>query len=163
MNDLPAGLDKDHAPERCMSELTELLSRLWTDLIARPEGPFGFRLLLQPLVAALLAVRDGVVDARAGHSPYFWTLLHDPGRRRERLREGVKATLRVVLLGVVIDAVYQFKVHGNVYPGEALGIALLLGFVPYLLIRGPVDRIARRRQGGSHGEADQAQHPGHLG
>jgi membrane-bound metal-dependent hydrolase YbcI (DUF457 family) len=38
-----------------MSELTELLSRMWTDLIARPEGPFGFRLFLQPLVAALLA------------------------------------------------------------------------------------------------------------
>ena len=146
-----------------MSELPELLSRLWTDLIARPEGPFGFRLLLQPMVAALLAVRDGVVDARGGRSPYFWTLLHDPARRRERFREGVRATLRVVLSGVVIDAVYQFEVHGNVFPGEAFGIALLLGFVPYLLIRGPIDRIARRRPGGSHGEAGQAQHSRHLG
>ena len=143
--------------------MSELLSRLWTDLITRPEGPFGFRLLLQPMVAALLAVRDGVVDARGGRSPYFWTLLHDPGRRRERLREGARATLRVVLIGVVIDAVYQFKVHGTVYPGEALGIALLLGFVPYLLIRGPIDRIVRRRRGGNHGEADQTQHPRHLG
>jgi len=146
-----------------MPELPELLSRLWTDLIARPEGPFGFRLLLQPMVAALLAVRDGIVDARGGRSPYLWTLLHDPGRRRERFREGVRATLRVVLLGVVIDAVYQFKVHGKVFPGEALGIALLLGFVPYLLIRGPIDRIARRRRGGSHGEADQTQRSRHLG
>jgi hypothetical protein len=146
-----------------MSELPELLSRLWTDLVARPEGPFEFRLFLQPLVAALLAVRDGVVDARNGRSPYFWTLLHDSGLRRERLRDGARATLRVVLLGVVIDAVYQFKVHGTVYPGEALGIALLLGFVPYLLIRGPIDRIVRRRRGGSHGEADQTQHPRHLG
>jgi len=146
-----------------MPELPELLSRLWTDLIARPEGPFGFRLLLQPMVAALLAVRDGIVDARAGRSPYLWALLHDPGRRRERFREGVRATLRVVLLGVVIDAVYQFEVHGKVFPGEALGIALLLGFVPYLLIRGPIDRIARRRRGGSHGEADQTQHSRHLG
>lgn len=146
-----------------MSELSELLSRLWMDLIARPEGPFGFRLLLQPMVAALLAVRDGVVDARGGRSPYIWTLLHDPGRRLERLREGVRATLRVVLIGVVIDAVYQFEVHGAVYPGEAVGIALLLGFVPYLLIRGPIDRVARRRRGGNHGEADQTQHPRHLG
>jgi hypothetical protein len=146
-----------------MSELPELLSRMWTDLIARPEGPFEFRLFVQPLIATLLAVRDGIVDARTGRSPYFWTLLHDPVRRRERLREGVKETLRVVFLGVVIDAVYQYKVHGTVYPGEALGIALLLGFVPYLLIRGPIDRIARRRRGGSHGEADQTQHPRHLG
>jgi hypothetical protein len=146
-----------------MSELQGLLSRMWADLIARPGGPFEFRLILQPLVAVLLAVRDGVVDARTSRSPYFWTLLHDPAGRRERLREGVKATLRVVLLGVAIDVFYQFKVHGTVYPGEALGIALLLGFLPYLLIRGPTDRIARRRQGGIHGEADQTQHPRHLG
>jgi hypothetical protein len=111
----------------------------------------------------LLAVRDGKRDARAGRPPYFWTLTHDPAHRRERLREGVKATFRVVLLGVAIDAFYQFKVHGTVYPGEALGIALLLGFVPYLLIRGPVDRVTRRRAGGSHGEADQTEHSRHLG
>jgi hypothetical protein len=146
-----------------MPELQGLLSRLWADLIARPGGPLEFRFLLQPLVAALLAVRDGMSDARKERSPYFWTLVHDPARRRERLREGVRATLRVVLLGVAIDALYQFKVHGTVYPGEALGIALLLGFVPYLLIRGPADRMARRRRGGLHGEADQTQHSRHLG
>ena len=146
-----------------MSETWELLSRLWVDLLARPGGPFEFRLVLQPLVAAMLAVRDGVVDARTGCSPYFWTLMHDPSHRRERFREGIRATLRVILLGVAIDALYQFKVHGTVYPGEALGIALLLGFIPYLLIRGPTDRIARRRRGGTHGKAGQAQHPGDLG
>jgi hypothetical protein len=146
-----------------MSELQDFLLRMWTDLLARPAGPFAFRLVLQPLMAVLFAVRDGYNDARTGRSPYFWTVLHDPGHRRERLREGVKATLKVVLLGVVIDAIYQFKVHGTVYPGEALGIALLLGFVPYLLIRGPIDRIVRRRRGGNHGEADQTQHSRHLG
>jgi hypothetical protein len=146
-----------------MSELQGLLSRLWADLIARPAGPLEFRFLLQPLVAAWLAVRDGMSDARAWRAPYFWTLVHDPAHRRERFREGVNATMRVVLLGVAIDALYQFQVHGTVYPGEALGIALLLGFVPYLLIRGPTDRITRWRQGGIHGEADQTQHPRHLG
>jgi len=146
-----------------MSELQDLLLRMWTDLLARPAGPFAFRLVLQPLMAVLFAVRDGCKDARTGRSPYFWTVLHDPGRRRSRLVEGVKATLKVVLLGVVIDAIYQFKVHGTIYPGEALGIALLLGFVPYLLIRGPIDRIVRRRRGGNHDEADQTQHSRHLG
>jgi hypothetical protein len=115
----------------------------------------------------LFAVRDGVADARAGRPLYFWTVLHDAALRRERLAEGVKATATVVLVGVLIDAVYQFKVHGTVYPGEAIGIALLLGFIPYLLIRGPVARLARRRsrrrQGVGHDEIDQAQHPRHLG
>jgi hypothetical protein len=146
-----------------MSELQGLLSRLWADLIARPGGPLEFRFLVQPLVAVVLALRDGMLDARTGRSPYFWTLVHDPALRRERLREGVKATLRVVLLGVAIDALYQFRVHGTVYPGEAIGIALLLGFVPYLLIRGPTDRIARRRRGGHRDKAGQTQHSRHLG
>jgi hypothetical protein len=127
-----------------MSELQDLLSRLWADLLARPSGPFAFRLILQPLMAVIFAVRDGTRDARTQRSPYFWTLLHVPEQRRGRLAEGVQATLKVVLLGVVIDSVFQFKVLGSFYPGEALGFALLLGFIPYLLIRGPVDRVARR-------------------
>jgi len=146
-----------------MAELQELLSRLWTDRLARSGGHFAFRLLLQPLMAALFAARDGFADARAGRALYFWTVLHDAGQRRERLTESVRATVKVVLLSVVIDAVYQFKVHGTVYPGEALGIALLLGYLPYLLIRGPAARIARRLIGDGHDQIDQAQHPRHLG
>jgi hypothetical protein len=57
--------------------------------------------------------------------------------------EGVKATLNVVLLGVVMGPVCQLRVLGRFYSGEALGFALLLGFVPYLLIRGPADRFVR--------------------
>jgi hypothetical protein len=33
----------------------------------------------------------------------------------------------------------------TLYPGEAVVVALLLGFIPYLLLRGPVARIARWR------------------
>jgi hypothetical protein len=59
------------------------------------------------------------------------------------LREGLVATGRVILLGLIMDAIYQFKVPGTFYPGEAVLVALLLAFVPYLLIRGPAQRIAR--------------------
>jgi hypothetical protein len=126
-----------------MSAVQDLLLRMWTDLLARPGGPFAFRLVLQPLMAVLFAVRDGYKDARTGRSTYFWTLLHDPVRRRGRLVEGVKATVKIVLLGVAIDAAFQLRVLGSFYPGEAFGFALLLGFVPYLLIRGPADRVVR--------------------
>jgi hypothetical protein len=126
-----------------MSEVQDLLLRMWADLFARLDGPFAFRLFLQPLMATLLAVRDGYVDARTQRSPYFWTVLHDPVRRRARLVEGVKSTVKVVLLGVAIDAAFQLRVLGTFYPGEAFGFALLLGFVPYLLIRGPADRVVR--------------------
>ena len=38
----------------------------------------AFRFILQPVMAAIFAIRDGMKDARAGRSPYFWTVLHDP-------------------------------------------------------------------------------------
>ena len=127
-----------------MFEIQEVLSRIWTDLLARPSGPFAFRFVLQPLMATIFAIRDGIKDAQTGRSPYFWTVLRDAAQRRARLVEGLKATGKIIAFGIGIDAVYQFKVLGTFYPGEALVIALALGFVPYLLIRGPADRIARR-------------------
>jgi hypothetical protein len=35
------------------------------------------------------------------------------------------------------------------YPAEAVIVALLFAFVPYVIIRGPVARIARRWRGGA--------------
>ena len=46
---------------------------------------------------------------------------------------------------IVIDVVYQFIVFRWFYPGEALVVAFVLAIVPYLLVRGPVNRIARNR------------------
>ena len=40
--------------------------------------------------------------------------------------------------------IYQFIEQRWVYPGEAVLVAIILAIVPYLLIRGPVNRIARR-------------------
>jgi hypothetical protein len=102
-----------------------------------------FRFLLQPVMASLFAIRDGIKDGRTGRSPYFWTVLHDKTKRRNRLREGLKATSRIIILGLIMDAIYQFRVLGTFYPGEAIIIALLLAFIPYLLLRGPVARITR--------------------
>jgi inner membrane protein involved in colicin E2 resistance len=42
-----------------------------------------------------------------------------------------------------MDTIYQIVVFKAFYPYEALIIALVLAFVPYLLIRGVISRIAR--------------------
>lgn len=126
-----------------MFDVHDDLSRFWTNLLARPSGPLAFRFILQPLVATLFAIRDGIRDAQTGRSPYFWTVLRDPVQRRERLREGLKATGKIIVFGIGIDALYQFKVLDDFYAGEAIAVALILGFIPYLLIRGPANRIAR--------------------
>jgi uncharacterized membrane protein YjgN (DUF898 family) len=130
----------------------ETLRQFWHDLIARPDAPMRFRFILQPLMAAFAAIHDGREDARAGRSPYFMTVLRNPQERVGRLREGLNATARIILLGLVMDVIYQLIVLKTFYPNEALVIALLLAFVPYLIIRGLVLRVARSRIRGSRGE-----------
>jgi hypothetical protein len=127
----------------------EAVQRAWHDLVDRPGGPMSFRFILQPVMVAIAAIHDGVKDARTGRSPYFWTVLSKPHERVERLREGLNATARIILLGLAMDVIYQFIVLKTFYPVEALIIALLFAFVPYLLIRGPAARIARRWYGGA--------------
>ena len=121
---------------------SEELSRFWTDLRQRPGGPMTFRFILQPLMATTAAVTDGIRDAKTGRSAYLWTVLTDPQERGGRLREGVIATSRTILLGIVMDTIYQVVVLKTFYPAEAAVVAILLAFVPYLLIRGPADRVA---------------------
>ena len=130
----------------------EAWRRFWHDLIERPDAPMRFRFVLQPLMAAIAAIYDGRADARAGRSPYFMTVLRNPQERVGRLREGLNATARIILLGLVMDVIYQLLVLKTFYPNEALVVALLLGFVPYLIIRGLVLRVARSRIRASRGE-----------
>lgn len=123
--------------------MDELLTRVWDNLVGRIGGAMSFRLILQPAVAIFFAIRDGRKDAREGRPPYFWTIFSDPAQRSALLHEGWKAVAKVFVMAVVIDVVYQYVVFRWFYPGEALIVAFILAFVPYLLIRGPVNRIAR--------------------
>lgn len=127
-----------------MPELHEIFVRFWDDLMSRPNGPYGFRFALQPVMAIIAATLDGIKDARTGRSPYFWTILHNPEKRMGRLHEGIKATTRILLLGVAMEFLYQFKMFHTFYIGEAIVIIFVLAFLPYLLLRGPIERIAHR-------------------
>jgi hypothetical protein len=123
--------------------MEELFTRLWNDLLGRASGPMTIRLYLQPAMAIFFAIRDGLKDAREGKPAYFYSLLTDPENRRERLREGFKSVGRIFVFGIIMDLIYQVLVFRWFYPGEALIIAFILAFLPYLLIRGPANRLAR--------------------
>jgi len=132
--------------------IEDMLVRVWDDLIGRVTGPFKFRLILQPLMALFFAVRDGLRDAREGRSAYFWSFFTEPTLRTGRLLEGWRAVGRVFIFAIVIDAVYQYVVRRWFYPGEAVITAIILAFIPYVVLRGPVGRIAnlwRRRSAAS--------------
>lgn len=119
----------------------EVRQRIWQNLLERPTGPMTFRFILQPIMASIAAWRDGARDARSGRSPYFWTMLTNPAAVGGRLQEGLIATSRILLLGLVMDVIYQAIVFKTFHPGEAAIISILLAFVPYLLLRGPISRV----------------------
>jgi hypothetical protein len=130
----------------CYGFATETLGRIWANLLARPDGPLTFRFVLQPAMAAIAALRDGITDARLGRRPYLWALLggvRDQEGRSGRLWEGIVSTARILILGVIMDVIYQLLVLKTFYPAESAIIAVLLAFVPYLLLRGPFGRVAR--------------------
>ena len=122
--------------------MDDMLARLWENLGGRIGGPLSFRLLLQPAIATLLAIRAGLADAQAGKPPYLWTILTNADDRRDLLRHGWKSVAKVFVMALVIDVVYQLIVAHWVYPLESLIVAFVLACVPYLLVRGPVNRIA---------------------
>jgi len=125
--------------------------RLWQHLLERPDGPMMFRFILQPIIGAIAALRDGVADARAGKSPYLWTILTDSQARLSRLHEGLIATARIILLGLAMDTVFQITQYHAFYPGEAAIIAILLAFMPYVLLRGLFAHLAGWWRGGRKG------------
>ncbi|HYV82115.1 MAG TPA: hypothetical protein VE931_01295 [Pyrinomonadaceae bacterium] len=126
--------------------MRDMIVRGLMNLAARVGGPMTFRIILQPLMASLFAFRDGLKDARENRPPYLWTLITDPSQRPDLLRQGWRAVGRVFILAIVMDVIYQWIVVGWIYPLELITIAIVLAVVPYLLIRGPINRLVRSRQ-----------------
>lgn len=123
----------------------EFFARVWEMFIGRADGPFHFRLVLQPTMAAILAVRAGLHDARAGRPPFvFWAIFASRDARHNLRRQGWKDVGKVFVVAMLLDVIYDVIVYRWVYPGQALIVAAVLAFVPYLMIRGPVTRLARR-------------------
>ena len=139
--------------------MEDTLVRIWEHLVGRLTGPLTLRLLLQPTMSTLFAVRDGLRDARGGRSPFLRTILRSSDDRRRLIREGLIVIGKLAVMAVVLDFVYQLIVFRRIYPVEAIDVALLLAIAPYFVLRGPVNRIASlwvRRERAS----DQRSRPG---
>lgn len=122
----------------------EVHQRFWSDMFARVGGPMTFRFVLQPSMAAIAALHDGLRDTREGHKSFFWTAWFDRSQQTGRLREGLTSVARVLLLGICMDVIYQFKELDTFYPAEAAVVAILLAVVPYFIFRWIVEIVARR-------------------
>jgi hypothetical protein len=103
--------------------MEEFLARAWDHLVGRLTGPMRVRFLMQPLVAAVIAIRSG--------PPHSWRdLWRDIGR--------------LWLIAAALDAAYQVVFLGWFYPGQDLIVSVLLAVVPYFVISGAMTRLVRR-------------------
>jgi len=126
-----------------MDAVMEILARGAAQLHDRVGGPLCFRLFVMPTVVTFLAIRAGLRDAREGRKPCLWAVFSTPHERMHLFRSALKDIGRIFIVAMVLDTVYQFMVLRAFYVFQALIIAVACAIVPYLLIRGPVTRIAR--------------------
>ena len=123
----------------------EIGTRFLENMLARVSGPMSLRLVLQPTMAAIFAIRSGLKDARDGRPAFLWTVLTDPASRADLVKDGWKSVGKVFLIAMALDIVYQIVVAHFIYPLEVLVTAFLLAIVPYVCLRGLVTRIARKK------------------
>ena len=123
----------------------DILARFAHDMAERLSGPMTFRLVLQPLMAVILAIVDGLKDAKIGKPPFLWAVFTHRGHRLETIKHGWKSIGRVFLFALVLDFVYEVTGQPAVYPDEAIIVAIILAILPYLLLRGLVTRAASRK------------------
>lgn len=125
--------------------MEDIWMRIVENMTDRVSGPLKFRFILQPVMAAIFAILSGLKDARTGKPPYFWSLVTEPAHRADMLKDGWKSVGKVFVIALVLDVAYQIYVLHFVYPGEAIIVALALAILPYLILRGLVTRIARKK------------------
>lgn len=115
------------------------------DIPKRLTGPGRFRFILQPLTAIILGIRSGFADARVGNPPYLYGVFFHSDRRSELLRSGLETVINLLLMGILMDAVFQWVILGASYPGAALVVGPVLIMGPYALARALSNRFARSR------------------
>ena len=123
--------------------ILDMIARGWSDFLARSEGPLSFRFILQPSLGAIFALIAGLRDARAGNPAFLWAAFSNRQHRRQVLREGWKDVRMPLLFALTMDLSYQLIIFRFLYPLELVFTAVVLAVLPYVLLRGPINRVAR--------------------
>jgi len=113
------------------------------DIPRRLTGPGRFRFVIQPLIAVILGIIGGVSDARAGRPPYLYGILFHRHLRRDLVKTGFSIIVNLLLMGILLDAVFQRIIFGVTHPFAALVIGPILIVTPYAVARAFSNRLAR--------------------
>jgi hypothetical protein len=123
------------------------LIEFWENLVARTSGPLHLRLYISPAICILYAARAAIRDAKKHLPPYLFRMLTSSKQRRLIAMEGWKDIGKVFMIAVIVDIAYQFVMifgfdkTARFYPLESIIVSLVLTILPYILVRGPLNRI----------------------
>lgn len=121
--------------------MESFLDKVVNGIVARVAGPMSFRFILQPLMAILLGMRDGKLDAKAGTPPFIFDLIFNPESRKKDFASAIKSLLKPMIIGFVIDLIAQYLIfqHIRLIPALIVGVGVIA--LPYALSRGVTNRI----------------------
>jgi hypothetical protein len=117
-------------------------------LARRLAGPFPARFILQPLVAIILGIRDGITDARLGRSPFVMALLFASDGaipRSELLKISLRRIFTPLAVGILMDMAVQRYLFHRVLIWAAMLVGGLLVGLPYMIARGLTNRFVTNR------------------
>ncbi len=123
------------------------LERIWENLGGRIDGPMSLRFLLQPMMATILGIIDGLRFAREGRSFLLWGGPTDRAERRLQRNATLWCIGKVFLLAIVLDVIYQVVELGWIFPFETLIVAFVVALIPYFAVRWLVNQVTRRWRG----------------
>ncbi len=115
------------------------------DMPRRFSGPGGFRFIVQPVVAIILGIRNGLTDARARPPPYLYGIVFHRDLSHPLIRSGFENLANLLLLGILLDSIFQWLIYGISHPGAALVVGPTLIIAPYAIARALTNRTARMR------------------
>ncbi len=99
------------------------------------SGPGNLRFVLQPLIAILLAIRDGRNDAKSGTPAFLAEMVSGSGPRGATLKVSIKATLMPFSVAVILDSILQIVIFDVWRRQWALVVGLFLVGIPYVVVR----------------------------
>lgn len=116
-------------------------SQFLEDIVARLTGPMSFRFFLQPTVAIVLGIRDGIKDAKLGTPPFVYDVVFRREDRKAALKGALKRLTTPIIVGTLLDAIAQYLIFKQIRPLPALMVGAFVMGVPYSLARGVSNRI----------------------
>jgi hypothetical protein len=110
-------------------------------LVARFTGPMNLRFVVQPVVATLLGIRDGVRDARKGQTPFLRDLWMRPEKRPSQLKKALERLVIPLAAAIILDGIVQYLMFRHVRLLGAVIVGTAIMGLPYSLAREITNRI----------------------